>query len=175
MIGSSNLTEDVFSVILSHIYESKTIQNILGALSKHHPLFLPTLTRLLQLPVTLDRSTQPANTKNDTLTSINLLLAEGDNELGGPTQLAKLIRHLIILPEVTVDGQKRTDDRIDKILSALFTGAQALRKVDWYDALGLSEDHLKALERLSGFEDLSLTCDPNGGRPMFDEEESSYK
>jgi hypothetical protein len=171
------IDDNVFSVILSHIYEPEIIQRVLCLLSKYHPFFRVTLSRLLQLPVTLAplrRSLFWRTNHLDDNSNIIKLLLETKRETGGLEDLAGLIHHLIISFDDT-RYDRVSDNKMNEDLSLLFKKTTALRKVDWLDASGPSESHLDVLQPITDLKEFNLACDPDDGRCLSREEESCYE
>ncbi|KAJ7219683.1 hypothetical protein B0H12DRAFT_1329252 [Mycena haematopus] len=82
--------QDVFSCILSHIPDSRTIHSILRALPKSHELFATALHRLYDLPVYLDTYDPRAVTASNEVLDY-LLVSQGG--------VAESIRHLVVATE----------------------------------------------------------------------------
>ncbi|KAJ7714621.1 hypothetical protein B0H16DRAFT_1618219 [Mycena metata] len=93
---SITLNQDVFSHILSHVSDSKTLYKVLDALPKLDPLFFVALRRLCELPVYLDtfdlRSATASNQILDHLLS-------SSRDLPDFPGIAESIRHLVIRVE----------------------------------------------------------------------------
>ncbi|KAJ7895555.1 hypothetical protein B0H14DRAFT_3628106 [Mycena olivaceomarginata] len=85
-----HLDQDVFSQILSHIPDSRTVYSVLRALPKSHELFSTALHRLCELPVYLDTyDPRAATASNEVL----------DYLLATPPAIAGSIRHLVVAVE----------------------------------------------------------------------------
>ncbi|KAJ6533214.1 hypothetical protein B0H19DRAFT_1272605 [Mycena capillaripes] len=92
---SGALDDDVFSHILSHIPEFKSVYAVLRALPKRHPWFLVALHRLCELPVYLDTYNPSAAAASNQI--LNYLL---DPEIDlNSLEIARSIRHLVIAVE----------------------------------------------------------------------------
>ncbi|KAJ7044757.1 hypothetical protein C8F04DRAFT_1069458 [Mycena alexandri] len=94
MSSSISVDEDVFSRILSHIADSRTVHVVLRALPKSHPLFFAAFHRLCELPIHLDTfDSRAAAASNEVLDY--LLAPDANVELG----IAESIRHLVVAVE----------------------------------------------------------------------------
>ncbi|KAJ7150549.1 hypothetical protein C8R43DRAFT_1006112 [Mycena crocata] len=90
---SASFDPDVFSRVLSHVPESKTIHAVLRALPRTHILFPTALRRLCELPVYLDTyDPRSAAASNKVL---DYLLAPGART----PRVAESIRHLVVAVE----------------------------------------------------------------------------
>ncbi|KAF7350282.1 hypothetical protein MVEN_01332200 [Mycena venus] len=88
------LDQDVFSRILSHIPDSKTIHTVLCALPKSHEFFSIALRRLCELPVYLDTWDPPAAAASNEVLDYLLGSYEGRGE-----GIAESLRHLVVAVE----------------------------------------------------------------------------
>ncbi|KAF7297654.1 Glycosyltransferase family 32 protein [Mycena kentingensis (nom. inval.)] len=93
-----DLDADVFSCILSHIFDAATVRFVAGAIPKKHPFFAAAYERILQLPVHIDSFHPDAAVASETLLN-SLLHAEEERE-----PLARHLRHLVVhLEHSTLD------------------------------------------------------------------------
>ncbi|KAJ6586500.1 hypothetical protein DFH09DRAFT_1359796 [Mycena vulgaris] len=92
---SPPIDEDVFSQILRHIPDSKTVYTVLLALPKSHLLFPAALRRLFQLPVHLDTYDVRAAASSSEVLDY-LLRSDADTT---SSQIVGSIRHLVIAAE----------------------------------------------------------------------------
>jgi hypothetical protein len=92
----NHLDQDVFSQILSHIPDSRTVHSVLRALPKSHNWFSVALHRLCELPVYLDTyDPRAASASNEVL---DYLLATPPEGVDAPG-IAGSIRHLVVAVE----------------------------------------------------------------------------
>ncbi|KAJ6622181.1 hypothetical protein B0H10DRAFT_916565 [Mycena sp. CBHHK59/15] len=89
------LDQDVFSRILSHVPDSKTIYAILLALPKSHFLFPVALQRLCELPIYLDTDDPRAAAASNSV--LDYLLGAGAD--ANHLRIAESIRHLVVSVE----------------------------------------------------------------------------
>ncbi|KAJ7744362.1 hypothetical protein B0H16DRAFT_1889654 [Mycena metata] len=98
MSESKSITPDpdVFSRILSHVSDSKTLYNVLNAFPKLHPLFFVALRRLCELPVYLDTFDPRSATASNQI--LDHLLSSSQNLPDFP-RIAESIRRLVVRVE----------------------------------------------------------------------------
>ncbi|KAJ7037921.1 hypothetical protein C8F04DRAFT_1256435 [Mycena alexandri] len=134
--------EDVFSCILSHVQEPKTLHAVLHALPKSHPLFSVALQRLFALPVYLD--------------TVDAIVASGEiiDHLVAPDAGEVLaIQHLDIAAETArMGGDRFVVEASDVVafrdrLSELFARTRNLKSISYhsYPGIPLSRENLDAL------------------------------
>ncbi|KAJ7185491.1 hypothetical protein C8R46DRAFT_380454 [Mycena filopes] len=141
--------QDVFSCILSHVHESKTVHAVLRALPQLHPLFPVALHRLWQLPVYLDHNTYAWRALVGSDEILDHLLAPDASEEA--LAITESIRHLVIAVEPAyIDNAfyNETDalafrDR----LSELFAKTRNLSRLEYncYPGIPLSRENVKVL------------------------------
>ncbi|KAJ7268445.1 hypothetical protein C8J57DRAFT_1325158, partial [Mycena rebaudengoi] len=169
------INEDIFSCILSHISDSKTLYSVLTALPTSHLLFPTALARLWQLPVYLD-SYDPI-VADASQKVLNYFFK--DNSL---PPLVESVRHLVITAEYKPPpppgrrGRRRRvppnfripvevtalHERIPKLLRR----AVNLESLDYHSFLdyhslpgiGLKSEHVQALSNLRWLRRFSVDC-----------------
>lgn len=92
---SLDLNGDVFSRILCHVPDSKSIYSVLRALPKSHPWFSIGLQRVCELPVYLDTFDPGSAAASNQV--LDYLLDQNDN--ANFTGIAESIRHLVVAVE----------------------------------------------------------------------------
>jgi len=135
----SKLDQDVFSCILSFIFDSHTIYKILRAIPTTDSFFSLTLHRLCQLPIHLSSDGQ-SNTAS--LEIVNLLLSEASS-----ASILHAIRHLILS-----FGSGSLAPR----LPDLFHKTRNLQILDWGDGVGPSANDFDALQKLERLKTLRI-------------------
>ncbi|KAJ7754530.1 hypothetical protein B0H16DRAFT_747125 [Mycena metata] len=158
----SELDEDVFFCVLSHVQEPKTVHALLRAVPKSHPLFSVALRRLLELPIYLDSYDAIVKSKQ----IIDYLVSP--NASKEALAIAQAIQHLVIAVEAVrykveegAVGPRWTSVGDDVLafrdsLSKLFERTRSLKSLDYYSCPGapLSAENIEALatcERLYAF------------------------
>ncbi|KAJ7457615.1 hypothetical protein B0H11DRAFT_207309 [Mycena galericulata] len=161
--------EDVFSSILSHIPDSKTIYVVLIALSKAHPLFPVALTRLFKLPVYLDSYDPRAAAASHKV--LDYLLQDDANT--GHYPLVGSIRHLVVSIEnkqVISAGTRgppppRGNSRdsmlaLQRRLPDLFQRSVNLELLDYHSFPGyaMQSTHFQPLQHLKRLRSFAADC-----------------
>ncbi|KAJ7779008.1 hypothetical protein B0H16DRAFT_802406 [Mycena metata] len=168
------IDEDVFSCILSHIPDAKTLHMVLTALPTSHFLFPATLTRLWQLPVHLDSyDPQVAAASQEILDHIL------QDNVGH--SLVESLRHLVVAIEHKPRANwKRRKARLapptlapppevvalHARLPDLLRRAMNLESLDYHSfisgfpfpGLGLESEHVQSLLNLERFEHFAVDC-----------------
>ncbi|KAJ7037924.1 hypothetical protein C8F04DRAFT_1090647 [Mycena alexandri] len=145
--------EDVFSCILSHVQEPKTVHVLLRAVPKSHPLFSVALRRLLELPVYLDSYDAIVASKE----IIDYFV--GPNASEEALAIAQAIRHLVIAAEAVRFRAEEVAVGDDVVafrdsLSKLFERTRNLKSVDYYSCPGilLSPENIDVLATCEGLQ-----------------------
>ncbi|KAF8193249.1 hypothetical protein K438DRAFT_2017815 [Mycena galopus ATCC 62051] len=94
-----HLDQDVFSRILSHVPDSRTIHFVLRALPKSHELFPIALRRLCELPLYLDTYDPQAATASNEVLDYLLASQEGTSTGVESLRVAESILHLVVAVE----------------------------------------------------------------------------
>ena len=137
MSHSLKVDGDVFSCILSFIFESRAIYTILRAIPASNPLFSVTLDRLCRLPIHL------SSDSTDSLNVVDLLLSTStSSSTPASSAIVHGIRHLILSL-----GSDYQSYRLNARLPDLFRNTTNLQILDWRGEVGLSEYELHALQR----------------------------
>ncbi|KAJ7038677.1 hypothetical protein C8F04DRAFT_347026 [Mycena alexandri] len=152
------LDEDIFSCILSHIAETRTLYLVLTALPPSHLLFPSALARLWQLPVYLDSyDSQVAAASQKVL---DYLLEEN-----AAPPLAESVRHLV----VAVEQKSWCDVRLEipaqvvalhERLPHLLRRTTNLESLEYHNFPGLDmkSEHVQALQNLRQFRRFAVDC-----------------
>ncbi|KAJ7159541.1 hypothetical protein C8R46DRAFT_1354248 [Mycena filopes] len=151
---------DVFSCILSHISDARTLYSILAALPTSHLLFPWALARLWQLPVYLD--TYDSRVAATSHAILDYLLEDNKHPA-----LAQSVRHLV----VAVEHKRQKNNPIDppiparitafhERLTSLLAKAVNLRSLDYHSfpGLGLNSEHMQCLSTMQWFRHFSVDC-----------------
>ena len=157
---SLELDEDVFSHILSFVFDSHTIYKILRAIPTTNPFFSRALNRLCQLPIYLSSGDQSTAATFDILE--RLLSSSSDASSASiaptPTGVVDAIRHLII----TLTSEPPRPLMYER-LAELLSKARNLRILDWGGSFfppAESFNILQTLEKLKTFRvDVSADSD----------------
>jgi hypothetical protein len=118
------LGEDVFSCILSFIFDSHAIHTILYAIPMNDPLFFRALNRLCQLPIHLSSDEQSMTATIDILDRLLSIPDASSESTLTSASVVNAIRHLIIT--LTPEGLP-----VYERLAELLRKAQNIRILDW--------------------------------------------
>lgn len=149
---STELDEDIFSCILSFVFDSRTIYKILNAIPITNPFFSIALNRLCQLPIYLSSEEKSIAGSLDILD--RLLSPSDDANLNSLTrtpadEIVNAIRHLIVI--LLSESAPLLYERLAKLLPK----AQNLRILDWNgsEVIPSLDDFntLRTLEQLKTF------------------------
>ncbi|KAJ7474261.1 hypothetical protein FB451DRAFT_1248447 [Mycena latifolia] len=166
-----DLNEDVFSCILSHIPDPKTLYAILVAFPKSHLLFPTALARLWELPVYLDSYDPRAAEASQKV--LDYLL-----DSSGSQTLAESIRHLdVSIEHKDLDTQRRRighprdrtapdfqipDDvlALQERLPDLFRRTASLQSLDYHcmPGIDMKSRHVQPLQHLERLHRIAVDC-----------------
>ncbi|KAF5383045.1 hypothetical protein D9615_004793 [Tricholomella constricta] len=149
------LNQDVFSQILSFVYERETLYTIIHSIPLYHPLLDITLRRLCQLPMPL--SCKGLETKDQVF---ELLVLSSK-----PFLLADAIRHLVV--ETSRYSGQPGDAALRQHLTDLFQKTRNLQVLDWSGA-GPSTKDLGVLRGLHNLKTLRVDCHGPMTRPRWE-------
>ncbi|KAF7367648.1 hypothetical protein MSAN_00828400 [Mycena sanguinolenta] len=170
MSATSNVhvqvNEDIFSCVLEHISDARTLHALLAALPKSHPLFHVGLTRLWQLPIHLDSYDAQASAASQKVLDY-LLDADVDR-----LPLAESVRHLVVAVEhePRIFYQRR---RIQPVftwpedlvalharLLDLFPRLVNLESLDYHSFPGadMKSEHVEPLRHLRKLQSFGVDC-----------------
>ncbi|KAF8211381.1 hypothetical protein K438DRAFT_1807206 [Mycena galopus ATCC 62051] len=144
------IDHDVFSSILSHVSDTKSVHSLLAALPKAHRLFPVALARLWELPVYLDCSDSQASAASHKV--LDYLLA------GGIDPLAASIRQLVVSVEHESDSSlaKSLHGQLPKLFRRLVN----LESLDYHSCpgIGMEREHAEALQHLQRMRAFAVDC-----------------
>ncbi|KAF8895236.1 hypothetical protein BD779DRAFT_1735826 [Infundibulicybe gibba] len=146
------INDDIFSCILSHIYDKTSLYNLLTALPITHPLFPPALLRLCQLPVYLTCTTPGTE---DTPLILDWILGQDEGSGVSHFAVAAALKDLVIdfgLPPLVFHDPRFSVIALERRLVTLFSKTQNLRSLDWRNGSYPWGQHLTALGQLQFLE-----------------------
>jgi hypothetical protein len=150
-----DLNEDVFSCILAHIWDAKTLHIILATLPQSHHLFPVALGRLWQLPIYLDAYDSRASVASREV--LGYLL-------GGGASYAASIRHLVMHDSsLLVYGAVDTapaDMALHERLPDLLRRLVNLESLDYHSGpgIGMNNELVQSLHHLERMRAFAVDC-----------------
>lgn len=141
------LYEDIYTQILSYIYDLETLHAILRSIPSSHPLFVLALKRLCQLPWPLSFAEFGSSDMHRTL---DLLISSAELSTQ-PFPIANAVRHLVV-----ESGAKKTTLR--QSLVDLFRVTKNLQVLDWCGEIRPSNEELDVLQGLQRLKMFHVDC-----------------
>lgn len=154
------LNRDVFSHILSYIYDSKTLYKMSRSIQSSHPFSDAILRRIFELPIPLSCDAE----SKDMDRVLDFLISSSES-----FPIAEAIRHLVIEADRLPFKETETATLRGRLID-LFKRTANLQVLDWCGTVGPSQEELHVLRDLHRLKTFRVDCGFDISTELFNTE-----